>query len=320
MSPVNPTNPTDKALLMKVGRTILIDATTLRIVRALREVGVEPILLKGPSLRESLYRGDAALRTYGDCDLLVALLEMTRVEQVLTYEGFRSAKIGAIFSQGRPHARTWTGDTGVALDLHHTIPLVRVSPAKAIALLRAHTSQMRLGTETVTTLDPVGLAAHVALHSAHHGPQNPQSMRDLAQAIDIFTFETWREASELAGDLKCLHAFLGGLVLDQKGADLVNELGFGSRSRPRTVTPQPMPQRQGLDWMSDTWSSLEPMDKAQFLFRNIFPRPTLIKLWSEKSRIGRMALVRAYFERALHLIWELPPSLRARSRGLPPTD
>ena len=59
------------AKLHAAGLSLVIDLVTLEVVRALKAVGVDSIVLKGPVLGRTLY-DRAELRLYADSDLLVA--------------------------------------------------------------------------------------------------------------------------------------------------------------------------------------------------------------------------------------------------------
>ena len=64
-----------------------VDAVSAEVGRALARAGVRPILLKGPTVAELLYR-DGAPRRYGDSDLLVAVAQRIAAEAALEASGF----------------------------------------------------------------------------------------------------------------------------------------------------------------------------------------------------------------------------------------
>ena len=64
-------------------RTVWVDWCTARVVRALRDRGVRPLLLKGPAVATWLYAENPRVRAYTDVDLLVAPTDRETAEAVL---------------------------------------------------------------------------------------------------------------------------------------------------------------------------------------------------------------------------------------------
>ena len=63
-------------------------ARTAEVVRLLRQIGIDSIVLKGPLLAHDLY-GDVALRVAGDVDVLVRDSELLAAAQTLAAAGYR---------------------------------------------------------------------------------------------------------------------------------------------------------------------------------------------------------------------------------------
>ena len=71
---------------------LAVDAVTAEVVTALRDAGIRPLLLKGPSIAGWLY-GDGAARPYGDSDLLVSPGSYRPAENALRALGFARSVI-----------------------------------------------------------------------------------------------------------------------------------------------------------------------------------------------------------------------------------
>ena len=85
-----------------------IDVATVEAVRAMREAGVRPLLLKGPVIATWLYADDPARRPYRDVDLLVAVEQFDAARSVLGRLGYRFVSIPRWLHHGYlPHAECW---------------------------------------------------------------------------------------------------------------------------------------------------------------------------------------------------------------------
>ena len=99
----------------------------------MRAVGIEPVLLKGPVVRQWLYADDPLARTYFDVDLLVGPDDRERAEAVLRELGF-TEPVPALPGEWPEHAASWAREPdGAVVDLHRclhgteSVPVERVS-------------------------------------------------------------------------------------------------------------------------------------------------------------------------------------------------
>jgi hypothetical protein len=83
-----------------------------------------------------------------------------------------------------------------------------------------------LGGRRVPTLGPSGLALHMALHAAQHGPGDLKAMGDLDRGLVRLPPEIWQEATRLARALRATEGFAAGLRLMPAGAMVADELGL----------------------------------------------------------------------------------------------
>src|SRR5471032_1508508 len=92
--------------ILAAGMNLLADATTARVVHALRAAGLGSILLKGRAHRGWI--DDDPRRYSGDVDLLVDPGELPRVEEVLASLGFvRQGSLDAMPGDRPYHSSNW---------------------------------------------------------------------------------------------------------------------------------------------------------------------------------------------------------------------
>lgn len=87
-----------------------------RTLRALQQAGVDFILIKGTAVVLQ-YHPSAALRSFGDCDVLIHLADKPRAEAVLAGLGF-GLKEPAGSSPRNRHSDDYTDAAGNGVDLH----------------------------------------------------------------------------------------------------------------------------------------------------------------------------------------------------------
>ncbi len=197
-----------------------VDAVTAEIVSALRDAGVRPILLKGPSIAAWLY-ADGPARPYRDTDLLLAPEALGRASRALRDAGFRE--------QPGVSSYTWfrRADRSV-VDLHDTLFGVEADKAHAWALLSKETETMRIGTLEVETLSHPARLLYVVLHAAQHASHRfEQPRKDLERALRHAGDQPWQEAAGLARRLRAVPTFATGLRLLPDGASLADSMGLG---------------------------------------------------------------------------------------------
>jgi hypothetical protein len=208
-----------------------LDRAAVEAVTALRSVGVEAMLLKGPALVRELY-SDADIRGYSDVDLLVARRDLPDTEEVLTRLGYDTPEdvLGIDDVGGIQHSELWVraSERGgpLLLDLHWKLDGCEAPDDLVWEALSAGRDSLDLAGSSVPVLDTGGLALHVALHAAQHGPQDTKAIGDLARAIELWEPDVWRAAARLAETVQAAPAFSAGLRLLPSGASMARELGL----------------------------------------------------------------------------------------------
>jgi hypothetical protein len=216
----------DQALLRR------LDAAAVEAIAAFEGAGVDTLLLKGPALARALY-SEGEHRSYSDVDLLVSRDRLDTARGVLAELGYVdiSGGLGIDAELGGLTAETWTGTGGTPLDgltvdLHWQLEGAGVAPEATWELLAAHRGTVEIDGRVVATLDTPGLAMHVAIHVAQHGPGYPQPVADLERALARWPPATWREAEARARELAALRAFAAGLRAIPAGAAMADSLGL----------------------------------------------------------------------------------------------
>jgi Uncharacterised nucleotidyltransferase len=212
-----------------VARRTRADAEAVRVLDALTRAGVDALLLKGAALARILYHPDEA-RGYYDVDLLVVPGELRVAGQAIAGLGYRNINElrGIDDVAGSLHAEVWSalvdGLGNLLIDLHWRLDGCQASPEAAWKVLKARRAFTDLGGRRVPTLDQTGLALHLALHAAQHGPGDLQAVGDLERGLERWPRDTWRQAALLAHELWATEAFAAGLRLVPAGAALARQL------------------------------------------------------------------------------------------------
>ncbi len=290
---------------------LAIDAYTVEVVEALREDGVEPILLKGRALAVLLY-DKPWTRRYGDCDLLVAPDDASGAEGVLARLGFEPALARDMTAEWQRQAQEWlrAGDRA-SVDLHRTIMGAHAPPQRVWDTLSRHTRPLAVGETEVRAPDPTAAALHVALHAAQHGLGQAKPLRDLELAIARLPEDTWAGAARLAERIEATNALATGLSLRPEGEALARRLGL---SQPTASTVDAL-QVSGAPGGALALERLARIGgwraRAALLARAAVPPPAHLRYFHPLARRGPLGLAAVYALRPFDLARKLPAAWRA---------
>jgi hypothetical protein len=301
--------------VLVAGLSLRVDAVTAEVVTAMRNAGVRPLLLKGPSTQAWLYR-DHALRPYIDTDLLVAPDRYRSAGAVLRGLGFHPMSYS---QQGHLDSQTWIRDRDSSyVDLHRSVMGVSAPPAEVWRELSANVDTLRVAGVEVETLAVQGRALHMALHAAQHSDarSNHRLRDDLARALRVTGDDVWRRAAELARALDASPAFAAGLRLDPAGVRLAQRLGLPA-STPPLVTVKSGPEVAAAVAIEHLLSERSLRRRAWFLLRALAPSRQYMQSWIRKntswesSRVlnGRFGLLIAYLWRPVLIVVRLPKAV-----------
>src|SRR5215211_5077419 len=126
---------------------LAVDTVTAEVVTAMRNAGLRPLLLKGPSVALWLY-GDDVPRPYGDSDLLLSPESQRAAQDVLRALGFRPL--------GYPvpwESQAWMRRSDqAAVDLHRSLIGAAAAPARVWEELATDTETLPVGGVDVEVL------------------------------------------------------------------------------------------------------------------------------------------------------------------------
>jgi hypothetical protein len=281
-----------------------LERAAVAAVTALESAGVDSVLLKGPALAQRLYTEGEA-RGYFDIDLLVPRAKLTTAQRALTSLGYVWAHemFGIDDVAGIEHSQTWArageGGAPLLIDLHWRLDRCEAPDDVVWAALAARRSSIELRGEEVAIFSDDGLALHVAIHAAQHGPDDAKAIGDLARAVERWQPDVWRRAAELAEAVEGVPALAAGLRLLPDGANVASDLGLPPTPeldweiQHRDVRPRGTFHLQALKDARDI------RERSNVLRRSLFPTRQWIEREYSSALEGRLPLLRAY---ARHLL------------------
>jgi hypothetical protein len=201
-----------------------------QVLELLAGMGVQPVLFKGTALAYSLYPGPA-LRSRGDTDLIVSMVDRVRVAEALEGLGFtREAGVsGAFISYQATFTLTEASGSSHSLDLHW-----RINNSQLLARLFSY-EELRSRAQALPELSPHAFAASpvdalllACMHRSGH-KQSPYYVDGVAHysgdrliwIYDIhllarkLTQDEWTEFMSLATQKGLRAVCLEGLALAQ---------------------------------------------------------------------------------------------------------
>lgn len=281
-------------------RRAVLDQAAAEAIDALRRAGVDPLILKGAALAQTLY-APSRQRSYYDVDLLIAHESAGAAAEVLSALGYRNITrtqgiddIGGVL-----HAELWTrldSSGNVSIDLHRRLAGCQAPDAQIWRSLRRRVQVIHVASRPVLTLDNPGLALHVALHLAQHGSDDVKAAADLRLGLVRWPADTWREAAGMARELEALEAFSAGLRLLPEGESMIEALGLAGYGEMALDELRWRAQRPRGTYHLEALSGAATFsERLSVIRRALFPARDWIKWevrWAGRSPLH---LVGAYF-------------------------
>ena len=297
-------------------------ATRLRLDAAVADLfarfdpdGIDALLLKGASIECWLYR-ENGLRLYGDGDLLVAPGDLDAAEETLSALGYtRAFDDRSMPSWWRERSSAWfRASDGVTIDLHRSLPGVRVEDEVAWRVLSRDADAVVVAGRSVPALGLPARAMHVVLHAAQHGAASKSPIAELDRALAKGDDELWRDAATLARELGAVDAFAAGLDLIDAGRQLAPRLRLSPTRSVETAlhAATPPPVALGFEQLAQAEGIRA---RLEIVWRKLVPPPAFIRHWDPRARQGRLALVLAYLRRPLWLVRHAGPGFKAWYRA-----
>jgi hypothetical protein len=307
----------DPVALLATARALETDRVTAEVVSRFAQLGIDALLIKGPTLATWLY-ADGDVRPYVDSDLMVPPDAFQRAEAALVDLGFQidPAEPDTLPDHGIPHAETFRRAGSPAIDLHRAPSGASVAPSTAWKVLSEHSESMLIGGLDVRVPTPPARALICAFHAAQHGSGVAKPLEDLRRAVAC-PKAIWDEAVEIAARLGGIPSLVVGLRMTPAGAALADELGLPSaRLAESAISPD---SRARLALGFDRLAQQQGIRAKAFMLMNeLFPEPDFMRWRSPLARRGPFGLVMAYVRRAGWLFTRLGASvaLWRRDRAL----
>jgi hypothetical protein len=153
-------------------RNLALAAELVKLVGALRELGIEPVAYKGPVLGQQLY-GDVTLRQFRDLDILVAPTDVMRTRDALYRLGYEEMEpFSRPFLQKHVHSQCeWQmrgTNSRTIIELHWALfPYYASFDLSFIELNRASVA-IEIAGEQVRAIDLRHLALVLSAHGTKH--------------------------------------------------------------------------------------------------------------------------------------------------------
>jgi hypothetical protein len=176
-----------------------IERKMVRVTRRLEEIGIRPVILKGPAFAHTIYP-DPSWRAFGDLDLLVRTADWKRTCDVLAADGYRRGlpEPHAGFDERFGKAAVHRNGDGIELDVHRTLVLGPFGLWLDPDELFDHAVPFPLGGRELLRLDDVDRSIHACIH-ASLGTLSDQlwTVRDVAQCM-LASGLDWKVLAERA--------------------------------------------------------------------------------------------------------------------------
>ena len=302
-------NPHHSSRVRALMWNLRIDAATAEVVAALRERGVESVVLKGPALSD-WYPPDSG-RTYVDGDVWVSPSLVAAAETVLSELGFTPTQD----ERGLPawweeHGSSWFREQDHGkIDLHRRLQGAGADPAQTWELLWQRSEPLTVAELPARRLDTAARALYVTLHAAHHGAGDTRGWPHLVAALAAVDDEGWGRALELATTLDALDSFSAGLRLLPAGAALAARINVPAvRSVNATLhAAAPPPVALGFEQLANA----SGIRRVQILLRKLVPPAGFVRHWWPPAAKNRPLLLVGYLYRPLWLLLRAPAGYRA---------
>jgi hypothetical protein len=276
-------------------RCLALDHAAATIYAALRERGIDSVLLKGPGLGSRLRA--AHHRLYNDVDLLVAPNTFDAAQQLFYELGFRPAMPGARADDWSLwHERPWMipGPVALTVDLHRGFAGA-ADPEAFWTAVFSRAEHIGLAGGSIAIPDETCTALLVALHAASPG-RSAKPRRDLDRAISIFESDVWPAAATVAERCGAVSAFALGLRQVGRGVRIAAVLGLPEHATASQllVARRGSPTAHALARIAELPT---PRARLRHVVLRLFPSAAAMRSTQALARRGPIGLVLAYLVR-----------------------
>jgi len=209
----------DRAALVELHRAQVF--RTLGMIRELFHVlelfagkDISSLVVKGPVLAVDAY-GDAAIRSYGDLDLLVRQRDIRRATEVLEAAGYEAAvPLTAIDARKIPGQYLFTKSEGrLLVELHNDLTLRYFPRRFPIEELFARETRVRLDGHEVPALAVEDELVYISVHGATHLWERLGWIADVAALVTRQRDIDWQAVTKAAEQVGAERMLATGLCL-----------------------------------------------------------------------------------------------------------
>jgi hypothetical protein len=300
---------------------IQVDRITVEAVRALRELGVRAVLLKGPVIAQWLYAEAPTTRGYIDADLLVRRDQYALAESCLLALGYEAESAFAVLEEdwSHDHSRPFRRSRdGANVDLHHSLHGTEwLDWHEVWNVIERHLEPIEVAGEAVDAPDVTLRALHVILHLSPEDGASAKPWRDLTRALDQVEFCDWAAAAELARELGIESELGVRLRRVPAGAPLADALGLPHSGSVRYLVDAMAqggvaPTNVVGIYRFRAIMKRSPRDGLRYAARKLFPPAAQLQRdFPELAARGRLGLGYARIVR----FWDVLGQVRSGLRG-----
>lgn len=225
------TRPTGSILERLRRQAVVWNMERDRMLALLAREGLQPVVLKGGALRETLYREEPAVRSLADIDVLLPPDEVDPALRRLTAAGYRAPPRDVIEAYRRNHFHvTLTRDGGIQVELHWRLTredaAFQLDPA---AFLRRAVVIRRTGGPPLRSPAPEDMLLHIASQNIESAYSLLFRLVDVDRLLASGIAFDWDdiERAARAGGLEVVL----GLTLDLSRAILGTRVPVAARDR-----------------------------------------------------------------------------------------
>ena len=189
----------------------------VRVLKLLREHGIEALTFKGPVLGQEVY-GDIGLRPFGDLDLLLQRPNLLRAKELLCAEGYRPDPVmdeheeRAYLDDQFAYCFIYDG-LGVEVELHWALTHRHFPFRVDMDAVWERSRQTPLGGDTVRTLGLDDLLIFLCAHGAKHEWKQLVWLCDVAELLRRNPTLDETRLLARASDAKAMRMLKLGLLL-----------------------------------------------------------------------------------------------------------
>ncbi len=176
----------DRVLSNASALAVKRSAVTERVAAALRNAGIDTLLLRGPAVAKRFYP-DESLRTYRDIDLIIGRNQLDRAAGVMQDLGFKPDR-GMEYWEKRGEWPFTDRDTIVELHWEAYPALFHGTPGLGVDDIRSSADRITMGTTEISCLSVNHLLLSSFLHAAYdHYFDRLVRLVDIRQIIKLAT-------------------------------------------------------------------------------------------------------------------------------------